>query len=113
VGDGTIVLGGHRLNRIGLGTNRLTHTAENRSFLKASVRAGLNFIDTAHLYSGGESETTIGVALATFPDDLVVATKGGYHPGGGIEGLRTELRTVGGADRGCPERIQPLGADAR
>lgn len=87
----TIALGDHRLNRIGLGTNRLTDTAENRSLLEAAVAAGLNFIDTAHLYTGGESESTIGAALAPFPEGVVVATKGGYHPGGGSEGLRAEL----------------------
>lgn len=87
----TIALGDHRLNRIGLGTNRLTNTAEMRSFLQASVRAGLNFIDTAHLYTGGESESAIGEALAPFADDLVVATKGGYRPGGGTKGIRKEL----------------------
>jgi len=87
----TIVLGEHRLSRIGLGTNRLTDTAENRSFLEAAVAAGLNFIDTAHLYTGGESERTIGAALTPLPEGVVVATKGGYHPGGGSEGLRAEL----------------------
>jgi pyridoxine 4-dehydrogenase len=88
----TITLGDRRLNRIGLGTNRLTDTPENRSFLKAAVGAGANFIDTAHLYAGGESESVIGAALAPFPDDLVVATKGGYRPGGGRpEQLRAEL----------------------
>jgi len=86
-----IALGEHRLNRIGLGTNRLTDTAENRSFLEAAVGAGVNFVDTAHLYNGGESESTIGAELAPFADGLVVATKGGYHPGGGPEGLRAEL----------------------
>ena len=59
----TIDLADHRLNRIGLGTNRLTDTAQNRSFLEAAVAAGIGLIDTAHLYSGGESEATIG---ATF-----------------------------------------------
>jgi pyridoxine 4-dehydrogenase len=86
-----IALGRHRLNRIGLGTNRLANTAENRSFLEAAIGAGVNFIDTAHLYAGGESESAIGIALAPFADDLVVATKGGYHPSGGTEGLREEL----------------------
>jgi pyridoxine 4-dehydrogenase len=89
----TIALGRHRLNRIGLGTNRLTNTAENRSFLEAALGAGVNFVDTAHLYTGGESEGAIGMALAPFADDLVVATKGGYHPGSGTEGLRKELET--------------------
>jgi pyridoxine 4-dehydrogenase len=89
----TIALGRRGLNRIGLGTNRLTNTAENRSFLEAALGAGVNFVDTAHLYAGGESEGAIGMALAPFADGLVVATKGGYHPGGGTEGLRKELET--------------------
>ena len=89
----TIALGRRGLNQIGLGTNRLTNTAENRSFLEAAIGAGVNFVDTAHLYAGGESEGAIGMALAPFADDLVVATKGGYHRGGGTEGLRKELET--------------------
>lgn len=87
----TLLLGDQELTRIGLGTNRLTDTPENRSFLEAAVGAGLNFIDTAHLYTDGESETTIGATLAPFSRNLVVATKGGYRPGGGIEGLRAEF----------------------
>ena len=77
----TLQLKGHELTRIGLGTNRLKDTPENRDFLRAAVDSGLEFIDTAHLYAGGESERTIGAALAPFPDQLIVATKGGYHEG--------------------------------
>jgi pyridoxine 4-dehydrogenase len=88
----TASLGDYRLTRIGLGTNRLTDTPENRAFLEAAVDAGLNFIDTAHVYAGGESEWTIGGALAPFADDPVVATKGGYEPETGRpEKLRAEL----------------------
>jgi pyridoxine 4-dehydrogenase len=88
----TTTLGDYRINRIGLGTNRLTDTQENRDFLRRAVEAGVNLIDTAHLYTGGESERAIGAALAPFPDEPVVATKGGYHPGSGRpERLRAEL----------------------
>ena len=88
----TVPLGDKQLTRIGLGTNRLTNTPENREFLKAAVaETALNHIDTAHLYTAGESEQTIGAALSPFPDDLLVATKGGYNEGGGIEGFRAEL----------------------
>ena len=87
----TVALGDRRLNRVGLGTNRLTDTAQSRSFLEAAVAAGLNFIDTAHLYAGGESETAIGRALASYSEDVVIATKGGYHSGGGAAGLREEI----------------------
>jgi pyridoxine 4-dehydrogenase len=84
-------LGDLELTRIGLGSNRLTDTPENRSFLEAAVEAGVNFIDTAHLYTGGESERAIGGALAPFGDNIVVGTKGGYNAGGGVDGLRAEL----------------------
>lgn len=88
----TITLGDQRVNRIGLGTNRLTDTPENRDFLARAVEAGVGLIDSAHLYTGGASERAIGAALAPFPDGLVVATKGGYHRGGSRpERLRAEL----------------------
>lgn len=54
------------------------------------MAAGVNFVDTAHVYTGGDSESAIGSALAPFPENLVVATKGGYS-GGGTEILREEL----------------------
>jgi pyridoxine 4-dehydrogenase len=86
------MLGDLPLTRIGLGTNRLADTPQNRSFLEAAVEAGANFIDTAHTYAGGESERAIGAALAPFASGLVVATKGGYTPGSGHpDQLRSEL----------------------
>jgi pyridoxine 4-dehydrogenase len=88
----TATLGDYELNRIGLGTNRLTDTPENRALLEAAVEGGIGLIDTAHVYTGGDSERTIGAALAPFPDDLVVATKGGYERGSARpERLRAEL----------------------
>lgn len=86
-----IALGDRRLTRVGLGTNRLTDTSANRSFLQAAVDAGIEMIDTAHLYTGGASEATIGATLPPLGERLVVATKGGYEPGGGVERLRAEL----------------------
>ena len=88
----TITLAGHRINRIGLGTNRLTDVPEHLEFLVRAVEAGVDFIDTAHLYTGGASERAIGAALAPFADNLVVATKGGYERGSGRpERLRAEI----------------------
>jgi pyridoxine 4-dehydrogenase len=73
--------------RIGLGTNRLT--ADHVAFVKAAAAAGLSHIDTAHSYTGGDSERTIGAAQ---PDGVVVATKGGYRAGEGRpEVLRSQI----------------------
>jgi aryl-alcohol dehydrogenase-like predicted oxidoreductase len=79
----TITLGDAEVTRIGLGTNRLTNTPENVAFLQGAAAAGLQLIDTAHLYTGGDSEEAIGAALSPTPDGLVVATKGGFRPGEG------------------------------
>ena len=50
------------LPRIGLGTNRLTNTPEHVALIREAVAAGIRHIDTAHLYTGGDSETAIGAA---------------------------------------------------
>ena len=83
-------LGDRDIPRIGLGTNRLRHTRENVAFVRAAVNAGVRMIDTAHLYTQGESEKTIGMALSPVPDGCVVATKGGY--GGAGRGRADVLR---------------------
>lgn len=90
-GRRTVTLGERSVNRVGLGTNRLSDTDENRSFLEGAVEAGIEMIDTAHLYSDGASESTIGNALAPFGDPLMVATKGGYASGSTTQDLRSEL----------------------
>jgi aryl-alcohol dehydrogenase-like predicted oxidoreductase len=69
--------------RIGLGTNRLRATQEHVDLLRAAVAAGVAHIDTAHLYTGGESERAIGEALAGSAEGVLVATKGGYASGEG------------------------------
>jgi pyridoxine 4-dehydrogenase len=76
-------IGETSITRVGLGTNRLRNTAANQAFLQDALSAGVRFIDTAHLYTGGQSEQTIGAALAPFPAGCIVATKGGYAPGEG------------------------------
>jgi aryl-alcohol dehydrogenase-like predicted oxidoreductase len=84
-------LGDTEITRIGLGTNRLTNTRMNVDFVKQAIAAGVEMIDTAHSYTGGESEQTIGAALSPDPGRCVIATKGG---GGG------------GSGRGRPEVLQ-------
>lgn len=70
-------LAGVEVPRIGLGTNRLT--PEHTGFIRAAVEAGVRHIDTARLYQGGASEQAIGAAGV--PDDVLVATKGGWNDG--------------------------------
>jgi pyridoxine 4-dehydrogenase len=83
-------LGDAEVNRIGLGTNRLRNTPENVALVREAVAAGVSHVDTAHTYTGGESEETIGAALSPIPDGCVVATKGGWN-GARPEVLRAEI----------------------
>jgi pyridoxine 4-dehydrogenase len=84
-------IAGKEVARIGLGTNRLTSTPENHAFLRQAVDAGLGLIDTAHVYTGGDSERAIGEALSPQPEGLVIATKGGYSDSGSLEALRAQI----------------------
>src|SRR3954463_9364295 len=43
--------------------------------IHAALDAGVNFVDTADIYSGGESEEIVGKALRGRRDDVVLATK--------------------------------------
>ena len=79
----TFQLAGLDVPRIGLGTNRLTTAAAHVAFVREAVAEGLRHIDTAHLYSGGDSERAIGEALADVSEEVLVATTGGYRPGEG------------------------------
>ena len=77
------MLGETEVVRIGLGTNRLKKTSENVELVRRAVAAGIGLVDTAHTYTGGESEETIGEALSPRPVGAFVATKGGFAPGTG------------------------------
>ena len=49
----------------------------SRPFFRKAIEAGINFFDTADMYSVGMSETVVGRALREFTrrDDVVIATK--------------------------------------
>jgi pyridoxine 4-dehydrogenase len=96
----TFRLAGVDVPRIGLGTNRLTTAPEHVAFVREAVAAGVRHIDTAHLYTAGESERALGQALDGAAEDVLVATKGGYREGEGrpdVLGAQIEqsLRSLG------------------
>ena len=49
----------------------------SRPFVRAAIEAGINFFDTANVYSDGSSEEIVGRALRDFGrrDEIVLATK--------------------------------------
>jgi len=89
---GTIDVGGDlTVNRLGFGAMRITGTGiwgeppsreQAIATLRRVVELGVNFIDTADSYGPSVSEELIAEALHPYPDDLVIATKGGLvRPG--------------------------------
>jgi aryl-alcohol dehydrogenase-like predicted oxidoreductase len=48
---------------------------ESVRMIHTALDAGVNFVDTADVYSGGESEEIVGKALKGRRDDVVLATK--------------------------------------
>jgi len=64
---------------------------ESRVIIRQALEAGINFFDTANVYSGGSSEEILGRALAEFArrDEVVIATKvhGRMRPGANGKGL--------------------------
>ncbi len=48
-----------------------------RNIIKKAIDNGINFIDTANIYSNGESEKIIGDVLKDYRENLVISTKGG------------------------------------
>lgn len=57
---------------------------ESRPFIRRALELGINFFDTANMYSGGASEEVLGRALRDFgpPRDRVVVATKVYHPMG-------------------------------
>ncbi len=52
---------------------------ESRELIDRAVDLGINFFDTANMYSKGESERILGNALEGRRDEMVVATKGYFQ----------------------------------
>jgi aryl-alcohol dehydrogenase-like predicted oxidoreductase len=50
---------------------------ESRPFFKRALELGINFFDTANVYSDGTSEEFVGRAIAALipRDEVVIATK--------------------------------------
>src|SRR6185437_15970018 len=86
---GTFSLGGElEVNRLGFGAMRLTgdgiwgepaNREECKKVLSRALELGINLIDTADSYGPEVSENLIAEALHPYPEDLVIATKGGLR----------------------------------
>ena len=57
--------------------------ADSARIIHAALDHGINFVDTADMYSAGESERIVGKALQGRRDEVVLATKGHFRMGEG------------------------------
>jgi pyridoxine 4-dehydrogenase len=117
---GTITLGDRTVRRLGFGAMRITGRSiwgppadhDNAiAVLRGAVELGVNLIDTADSYGPNVSEQLIAEALYPYPDDLLIATKGGLirtGPGRGwpADGRPEHLREA------CEGSLQRLRLDA-
>jgi pyridoxine 4-dehydrogenase len=102
---GTLQIGDRSVRRLGFGSMRITGEGiwgppADRdgaiATLRRAIELGINLIDTANSYGPNVSEELIAEALQPYPDDLVIATKGGltrsgpnqWHANGTPEHLR-------------------------
>ena len=85
----TFTIGGDlEVRRLGFGAMRITGDGiwgppddpeEAKRLLRRVVELDINLIDTADSYGPEVSENLIAAALYPYPDDLVIATKGGLR----------------------------------
>src|SRR3954454_6690954 len=89
--SGTFQLGDLEVRRLGFGAMRITGQGiwgppadhdEAIRVLKRAYELGVNLIDTADSYGPHVSEGILAEALHPYPDDLVIATKGGLTRSG-------------------------------
>jgi aryl-alcohol dehydrogenase-like predicted oxidoreductase len=116
---GTIDLGGDlTVQRMGFGAMRITGNGiwgepadpdTCRAVLRRAVELGVDFIDTADSYGPEVSERLIAEALHPYPENLVIASKGGLlRPGPGRwdpDGRPEHLRAA------CEGSLQRLRVD--
>src|SRR3954469_24781420 len=100
--SGTFQLGDLEVRRMGFGAMRITGQGiwgppadhdEAIRVLRRALELGVNLIDTADSYGPEVSENLIAEALHPYPDDLLIATKGGLRrtgPGQWPRDLRPE-----------------------
>ena len=119
--DSITIGDGLRVNRIGYGAMKLTgdqvwgpYPDQEHAIgvLRGVVDAGITLIDTADVYGPHTNEQLIKEALHPYPDDLVIATKGGFVRGGLDYDTLDAVGNVNYLRQSANMSAQRLGVDA-
>ncbi|WP_367126021.1 aldo/keto reductase [Streptomyces phytohabitans] len=104
---------GVQVSNLCLGTMMLgkwgnTDPGDCVALVRTALDAGVNLVDTADVYSDGESETLVGKAIAGRRDDVVLATKLSSPMGPGPNERGASRRWI---IRACEDSLRRLGTD--
>lgn len=95
---------GPEVSALGLGCMSMTFgygpamdKQEAIKVIRAAYERGINFFDTAEAYGPFENEEVVGLALAPFRNDVIIATKFGFKdgkPANGVDSRPENIRAV-------------------
>lgn len=95
-------IGRFEVSVVGIGCNNFgtrCDLEQTKAVVDAAIESGVNFFDTADVYSGGLSEEFLGKALAQRRDDVVIATKFGSPMSKQVDGKTERIEGTGGGSR--------------
>jgi aryl-alcohol dehydrogenase-like predicted oxidoreductase len=102
---------GLRVSEICMGTmtfGGVTDEAEAKKMVNRCVEVGVNFFDTANVYTGGQSEQILGRLIKDKRDDLVIATKVFNPQGPGPNDMGLSRKHI---IQACEASLRRLGTD--
>ena len=106
--------GGLEVSALGLGCMGMSQSygpapdkQELIALIRAAVERGVTFFDTAQAYGPFTNETLVGEALASFRDQVVIATKFGhdFDPNGQQDGLNSRSEYIKQMTEGSLKRL--------
>jgi aryl-alcohol dehydrogenase-like predicted oxidoreductase len=85
-----------------------TDVAEAKQLIAVCLDAGINFFDTANVYSGGASEQILGEALKGMRQEVIISTKATFPMSGGPNDYGSSRHHL---LRQCEESLRRLQTD--
>lgn len=85
-----------------------TDVDEAKRLVDICLESGVNFFDTANIYSGGAAEEVLGAAIKGRRNDLLIATKSAFTTGPGANSKGSSRHHL---IRACEDSLRRLGTD--
>jgi len=100
---------GLNVSQLSMGCNRLGDPGVDPAvwppLVRRALERGVNFFDSSENYNEGQSEAILGDVTADWPDQTVIATKGGFSTGADI--VRDfSAKSIARAARGSRDRLR-------